>query len=109
MKAVWPALSLALASAVFLFALGLKIPAAQEPVALVFGPSVSSAATLERLAALDGRIVRVGGTDNIVIARFDRDVTLRQLWGQGVWFGLDPVFMGGCFSTSSSAGNGNVS
>lgn len=109
LRAAWPAFALALGSGLFLLALGLKTPGPREPVALVFGPGMSSAATLDRIAALDGRIVRLGGADNIVIARFDKAVTLRQLWRQGIWFGLDPVYLSGCFPSSSLAGNGNVS
>jgi hypothetical protein len=108
-RTVWPALSLALASGLFLLALGLKMPRAEETVALVFDPAVTPAAVLERLAAIDGRLVGIGGADNIVIVRFDHDVSLGQLWHQGIWFGLDPVFLSGCFKSFSIAANGNVS
>ena len=61
-RAAIPALALAIASGLFLLALGLKMPSAKEPVALVFGPSVAGESTIQRIAALDGRVVRFGGT-----------------------------------------------
>ena len=80
-----------------------------EPVALVFGPNVAPETMLHRVAALDGRIVRLGGSDKIVVATFDKDLALGDLWGQGIWFGLDPLFFGGCSASSSLAQSGRES
>lgn len=91
-----PALALAVGTSLFLAALGLRAPAAQEPVAIFFGPNVGSDAALHQIAALDGRIVRVGGWSNVVVAVFDQDIPVTQLWRHGAWMGLDPVFFGGC-------------
>lgn len=95
-RSVAPAFALALGTALFLATLSLRAPVAQEPVALFFDPMVSSDAALHRVAALDGRIVRIGGWSNIVVAVFDRDVAVSQLWRHGAWMGIDPVFVGGC-------------
>lgn len=101
-RSVAPAVALAFGTGLFLTALSLRTPAAQEPVALFFDPTVSSDAALHKVAALDGRIIRVGGLSNIVVAVFDHDVTVTQLWRHGAWVGIDPVFFGGCGSAGSS-------
>ncbi|WP_282609428.1 hypothetical protein [Pelagibius sp. Alg239-R121] len=105
-RSVAPALALAFGTSLFLAALSLRAPAAQEPVALFFNPTVSSDAALHQVAALDGRIVRVGGFRNVVVAVFDRDVTVAQLWRHGAWIGIDPVFVGGCDPAGAASNRG---
>ncbi len=101
-----PAASLVAATVVFLLALGFKLPSAKQPVALVFDPGVDPIQTVQRVAALDGQVIRQGGLDNIVIATFRHDIGLGQLWRHGAWFGLDPVFLGGCAEPSTKTQNG---
>lgn len=101
-----PALSLAFCTAFFLFALNLRSPVANEPVALFFDPTADNAQALQQIAALDGRIVRVGGWNNVVVAVFDSDVAVAELWRHGAWIAMDPVFFGGCDSSTILSRNG---
>ncbi len=102
-RSIAPAFALALGTGLFLSALSLRAPAAQEPVALFFDPTIGSDAALHRVAALDGRIVRVGGLRNVVVAVFERDLDVAQLWRHGAWIGIDPVFFGGCDPAGSAS------
>lgn len=101
-----PALSLAFCTALFLLSLNLRSPMANEPVALFFDPTADNAQALHQIAALDGRIVRIGGWDNVVVAVFDRDIAVAQLWRHGAWVAMDPVFFGGCDSSTNTSRNG---
>lgn len=105
-RSMVPAICLALCTALFLLGLNLRTPVANEPVALFFGPSAGDGGALRQIAALDGRIVRVGGWDNVVVAVFDRDVGIAQLWRHGAWIAVDPVFFGGCDPSAPSSRNG---
>ena len=77
---------------------------AEQPIALLFGPEVTAQDALRRVAALDGRVVRAGGWQNVIVAVFERDLGMRQLWLEGVWAGFDPVFLGGCAPTNLRSG-----
>ncbi|TQV79895.1 hypothetical protein [Denitrobaculum tricleocarpae] len=101
-----PAISLALCTALFLLGLNLRSPVANEPVALFFGPSAGHSDALQKIAALDGRIVRVGGWNNVVVAVFDQDVGVAQLWRHGAWVAMDPVFFSGCEPSGTSSRGG---
>lgn len=105
-RSLVPALSLALCTALFLLGLNLRSPVANEPIALFFDPTADNAHALQQIAALDGRIVRVGGWDNVVVAVFDRDIGVAQLWRHGAWIAMDPVFFGGCDSSTITSRNG---
>ncbi len=95
-----PALSLAICSCFFLLCLALRTPLANEPVALLFGPTVDRDYALQQVVALDGRIVRVGGWNNVVVAVFDRDIAAEDLRRHGAWISMNPVFLGACDSSN---------
>lgn len=101
-----PALSLAFCTALFLVGLNLRSPMANEPIALFFDPTADNTHALQQIAALDGRIVRIGGWDNVVVAVFDRDIGVAQLWRHGAWVAMDPVFFGGCAPSNNSSRSG---
>ena len=48
------------------------------------------------LAGAEGVAVRAGGFDNLLIARFERNLGWRSLWSMGALAGLDPAVAGAC-------------
>lgn len=95
-----PALCLIAATAACLLALTIKMPGSGEPVAIVFSPSVSANEAFLRVAALDGKILREGGWDNVIVAAFSRGTSFQSLRQKGVLLTLDPVLTGGCSGTT---------
>ena len=91
-----PALGLALATVAILFGLTIKPPGSGKPVAVVFGPSVSAEQAFLRVAALDGRILREGGWDNVIVAAFAPGTSFQTLKEMGALLTLDPILTGGC-------------
>ena len=64
--------------------------------------------TVSMIAAADGRIVRTGGMDNIIIAQFDNPDYSAKLKSAGVWFVTDPLALGGCSATSAKQTRGST-
>ena len=91
-----PAICLIVASIVILFVLTLKSPGSGDPVAIVFDTSVSAEEAFLRVAALDGRILREGGWDNVIVAAFAPGTSFQALKEMGALFTLDPILTGGC-------------
>jgi len=94
---------LALASTLVLALLATRPAAPDEQIALVFAPWTQAGETLAGVAALDGRLVRVGSFDNVLVAVFDRPKSLASLRRHGVWLALDPLALGGCLSQPTAA------
>ena len=101
-----PALGLVLATVIILFGLTIKPPGSGKPVAVVFGPSVSAQEAFLRVAALDGRIVREGGWDNVIVASFAPGTSFQTLKEMGALLTLDPVLTGGCSQSNSLRNKG---
>jgi hypothetical protein len=95
-RALLPAGALLLASLLALPALALRAPVAERDVALLFVPGTSVEEALQAVAAADGLAVRGGGFDNLLVARFPRDLDWTALWELGALAALDPAVAGAC-------------
>ncbi|SMF06805.1 hypothetical protein SAMN06265365_102313 [Tistlia consotensis] len=106
LRALLPALVLLLVSLLVMPALAVRLPSAGQEVALVFPPGTSSDAAIGAVASADGLLVRPGGFDNLMIARFPHALGWLALWRLGVVVALDPAVAGACaaFLQSSSKG-----
>lgn len=104
-RALVPALVLLFASLLVMPVLAVRTPAAGQEVALLFPPGTSSDAAIGAVASADGLLVRPGGFDNLLIARFPHALGWLALWRLGAMVALDPAVAGACaaFLQSSSA------
>lgn len=107
-RALLPAAALLAVSLLVMPALALRAPAADREVALLFPPGTSTADLLRAVAAADGLAVRPGGFDNLLVARFPRDLDWPAVWDLGALAALDPAVAGACaaFLQSASAPDG---
>ncbi len=91
-----PALLLLALSLLTLPLLSLRSPAAGQEVALLFPPGTTAAESLRAVAAAEGLAVRSGGFDNLMVARFPRDLGWSSVWELGALAALDPAVAGAC-------------
>jgi hypothetical protein len=77
-------------------------PSDDREVAAVFAPWTGREGAFLRAAAADGRVVREGVLDSILVVRGDRPGLIDRLYAAGAWIVIDPVAFGGCLVNSSS-------
>ena len=70
----------------------------QTQVGVVFPPTLDSLGVMQRIAAADARIVRVGGWPFIAIVTRDHADTLDRLARAGALFTINPKVLGGCLA-----------
>lgn len=98
-----PALLLLLASTLSLAGTALA-PRDDGLVAAVFPPGLDRNGVLERVAAADAVLVRLGAWDGIAVAASTRPGLAARLRAAGAWLVLDPIAAAGCPLPSSPAG-----
>ena len=76
-------------------------------VAVIFAPWVDLTDGIGRIARADGRPVRMGRFQNVIVVQPDHERFFEDVKDQGAWFVIDPAFAGGCFvsDTRGSAGD----
>jgi ABC-type nitrate/sulfonate/bicarbonate transport system substrate-binding protein len=98
------AAALSLASAVCLVALQAQ-PRDRTQVAAVFAPWTNGERAVTRVAQADGRVVRRGIIDAIVVVQGDDPNLVDRLYSVGAWAVIDPDVWGGCLAARrNSAG-----
>jgi len=93
---LWPAGLLLAGSLAATLALHLAPPAAAGMVAAYFPPGATSAETVLRIAAADGRLVTAGGVPGMWIVQSDRAGFPARLYEAGAWFVFDAEGASGC-------------
>ncbi|NVK17262.1 MAG: hypothetical protein HWE30_01055 [Methylocystaceae bacterium] len=77
---------------------------AQGPVALIFPSGKTQEENFAVISQAEGRLIRYGATDNVIVAQFDH-LSLSDIKKQtGVLTILDPKATGAC--STASTGNG---
>ena len=72
-------------------------PRTGAQVAVVVPPWQPASRVMEVIAAADGRYVRSGVSDWIVVASSSHSDFVSRLYSAGAWLVTDPAAAGGCF------------
>ncbi|WP_146177334.1 hypothetical protein [Breoghania corrubedonensis] len=72
------------------------VPRSGDQVAVMVAPWQSPSAAMEVIAAADGRFVRSGFADWIVVASSPRPDFVNRLYTAGAWIVADPAAAGAC-------------
>ncbi|MDJ0932858.1 hypothetical protein [Breoghania sp.] len=92
----WMLFSLfSVAVATGIVAIGLA-PRSGDQVAVIVSPWQSASAALVVVAAADGRFVRSGFADWVVVASSSRPDFVSRLYSAGAWTVADPTAAGAC-------------
>jgi len=96
LRSFLPALALLLTSALALGGANLQPAANAGQVAAIFSPAAGPAEILRAVAGVDGRLVRTGLFDNIVVVALGPARAATELYAQGAWLVIDPIGLGSC-------------
>lgn len=72
-------------------------PRSGGPVAVMVAPWQPASRVMEIVAAADGRYVRSGVADWIIVASSSHSDFVGRLYSAGAWLVADPAAAGGCF------------
>ena len=84
-------------------------PAAQPPsagmaqVAVIFPPWVNLADGFIRIANANGRLVRQGTFENILVAQPDDEHFVESVYQQGAILVIEPTILGGCLTIAPTS------
>lgn len=83
-------------------------PPKSGPVAIIVMPWSSGPNPMEVVSAADGRYLRQGAADWIVIAASDEPGFADRLYGAGAWIVANPLAAGGCLSQRRARGGTSI-
>jgi hypothetical protein len=97
MQSLIAAAGLAAASVLAMAALQ-AVPRDGTRVAAIFSPWANGGDVVARVAQANGRVVRLGLIDSIVLVQSDEPGLIRRLYAAGAWLVVDPDVFAGCLA-----------
>ena len=107
-SAVTPRITAAVIGAYFVLSIALvlslsiQLPQAGDQAVLLFAPGTDQSTALDALQSRGGRFVAFGIADNVVIARFEKDLDWSDLRAMNAWLSFDTASLIDCFVAPDS-------